>query len=174
MRMKIISAYTFPAIMLFYHTTKSFRIRLYHESIYMGIKHGDGTSPTMSNYEFSDRFEAEFIVPESRESLIRVKHTANKVLHANEGDDMLFYKGHTAGIEQRWKILHGSLNSVKFKNQHLCLEWLPEARHLNLETCTENDNQLFLMVEDDDEDHGLATKAGVTCNKRQDDNGVYD
>lgn len=149
-------------LLLLSHITP-FKIRLYHRDLYLGLLPDRDSTPSMVNYEVCQKFECEFCDLYSNKSFIYVKDTTNYVLDVghDRNRELLYWAKH-GNENQRWVICHGKLNAVKFKNEDLCLEYLPDIDVLRMQNCNESENQLFIMIEDEDEDHGLATQVNVT------------
>lgn len=161
--------------MLLYLTlSNAFKIRLYHRDLYLGLLPDRDATPTMVNYEVCQKFETEFIDLYTEESYIYVKDTTNYCLDVGrERSNTLLFWSHHGGENQRWTIVHGKLNAVRIKYEDLCLEYLPDDDLLRLQNCNESENQLFNLIEDEDEDHGLATQINVTNTHDLDYNALH-
>lgn len=161
-------------ILLNFYISSAFKIRLYHRDVYLGLPETEGIVPTMVNYEIAQKFETEEVGDYSDASFILVKDTANYVLGvAGDRNMQLLYWNKHGGANQRWLIGRGRLNSRKLFNQERCLEYLPDEDELRMEYCSENENQMFNFIEDEDEDHGLHTQANVSLRQDVQGNFVY-
>ncbi|EJW04369.1 hypothetical protein EDEG_01384 [Edhazardia aedis USNM 41457] len=150
----------------------SFRIRAYQRAIYLGLASKEREQPTLTNYENSQRFEFQMIDDKTDESYIRVKNTSNYVLDiAHSRHLVLLYWGKHGGKNQRFMIVHGPLNCVRIMNEDLCLSYIPSEDLLKMQKCNESEEQLFNLIEDEDEDHGIHTQLNVT--KKNDLDGEH-